>query len=474
MRFASLLAFAIVCIPTAAPCSAQGLVDADRVRLLERLHRLDMGHTDWTLLRDIGDKAAALGSAAVPVIEAEIAAAQTHEDPRYSLRLLGVLARCDPARGTAKLGEALGSEDANTAAIAARVLGFCGLAGERVAAVVSARLPQEQRKGVANALALAAGDAGAGAVGPLLRDRLASGKLEADAVAWFGLAVAEIADKESQAKALEWLQGKTPMQASAVLLVRRMREPKAEARLLELLAAAAGNEGYRDWILGSLGACGGAATKAELKKQLAAEAVANGAEGVRVVAGQAEARQLALLRLGDAEQLAWAKGVIASHAETSNGEGPSLTMMSPSLARLPELFGKWNLPGGVEVMTACLADKKAPAWIRAHAARGLCWRRDIRGLQAAAALLTTENYPEHEFGVPEALHAAQQTLHEFVADADRPDCLVVERTGVELDDETHARAIAVGKQWQQWLQKKAGKVTWRDAPQDVQNLQYWY
>src|SRR5262249_10503777 len=157
-------------------------------------------------------------------------------------------------------------DDADIAAIAARVLGFCGVGAEHVAAVVAARLPQEQRKGVANALALAAGDAGATATVPLLRDRLAGGKLAPDAGARFGLAVAPVADKERQGKALEWLQSRTPLQVAAVLLVRRMREPKAEPRLLEMLAATGDNQGYHDWILGSLGACGGDATRAALRK----------------------------------------------------------------------------------------------------------------------------------------------------------------------------------------------------------------
>ena len=56
--------------------------------------------------------------------------------------------------------------------------------------------------------------------------------------------------------------------------------------------------------------------------------------------------------------------------------------------------------------------------LRIHAARGLCWRRDPRGLVALADLLT-------EPGAADALHIddAQRTLQEFVADADRPDHL---------------------------------------------------
>lgn len=88
---------------------------------------------------------------------------------------MGVLARSDPGKGVAMLADAVSGDDARTASIAARVLGFCGVGAEHVTAVVTARLPQEQRKGVANALALAAGDAGATAAGPLSRERLASG-----------------------------------------------------------------------------------------------------------------------------------------------------------------------------------------------------------------------------------------------------------------------------------------------------------
>jgi len=48
----------------------------------------------------------------------------------------------------------------------------------------------------------------------------------------------------------------------------------------------------------------------------------------------------------------------------------------------------------------------------------------------------------------------QETLHEFVANQDRPDYVIVG------DDED--AAARVGKQWQAWRKRKGADIEWRE------------
>jgi hypothetical protein len=469
-----LLAF-LAPIAAAQPPQA-GLRADDHARLVERLHRLDMGHTDWTLLLDVGEKAKVLGAGAVQVVVAEIAASKEREDPRYMIRLMGVLARIDPPQGTARLAAVIAGEDAKAAAIAARILGRCGAPAESVAAVVADRLPTETRDGVTDALVLAAGDAGASATARLLRDRIESGKASGESLQWFSIALAQVAAKDLQAEAPSWLRPDGKLMAAGLLLVRRAHDTRAEKPVLELLPGVKDEETYA-WFAQTLGAIGGEASRTALRGRLAADAAKAqatakelGGEGA-VLLGQSDVSpaQLALVRLGDADALKWVKGTIAAHGSGASGQGENrLTFdtMSPALAQLPELLGKWNVPGAVEILATCAGSEATPVWMRAYAARGLCWRRDPRGLSFAAQLLAGSAASTDPF-VGKGVEVAQRTLHEFVADTDRPDY-------VPSDEQPYAPAPAVGQPWKQWLAGKAGKFRWREPPQDANDMLLWY
>jgi hypothetical protein len=455
-------------IPTAQKPGA--LPEAERARLLQRLQRLDIGHTDWILLLDVGEKTKALGLAAVAVVAAEVAAASGREDPRYAVRLMGVLTRIDPAQGTAKLAAAIDGKQDALAALAARVLGRSGAPAEQVGAVVNARLPKETRSGVAGAMALGAGEAGATGTARLLREQLMGGNLDQDTARWFATALAQLGGKELQAEARTWLKADSPLLAAGVLLVRRARDVKAEAPLLELHAATEDPQ-LAERIAQTLGSCGGDATRAAFRAALAAQA-REAADAGAVVIGSShlDPRRLTLLRLGDSATVKWARETVAGHGTGVHGKGSGAVTfagLSPEIAQLPQLLGKWDVPGAVDTLVACSADPKAPCWIRAHAARGLCWRRDPRGLTAAAALLATMGEQARDPFVAEGLTTAQKTLHEFLSDVDRPDYTVIDR-------EAAAPVAELGGQWQAWLARKTGKVTWRDPPQDGDDLLFWY
>lgn len=448
------------------------LSEPERTKLVERLRRLDADSTDWTLLQDIGEKTKALGSKAVPVVVAEIEAASKQSDPRYGIRLMGVLARIDPGQGVAKLEAVIASSDANSA-VAARVLGRSAPAAN-VAAVVSARLPVETRNGVASALALAAGDAGATAVAKPLREMIESGKAPRQSLQWFSIALAQVADKDMQAEAPKWLQAGAKLAATGLLLVRRSHDPKAEQPLLELLPKVT-DKGTLAWFAQTLGAIGGDASRAALRTALATKLEKEKQDlaeegGVAMGSTELEPMRLALLRLGDPESVKWAKALVSNHGSGAIRAGDkrvTYDVMGPEIAQMPELLGKWNVAGSVEVLVAATSSASTPPWMRAYAARGLCWRRDARGLSAAAAILAIPNDEAPDPFLAKGLEVAQQTLHEFVADLDRPDYL-------PIDPQAAAPAGGVGELWQQWLAKRASKIKWREPPQDATDLLLWY
>ena len=249
--FAWIAAFAL----TVQLCGQQQvdeLPEPERTTLLQRLRRLDISYTDWTLMLDVGEKAKALGARAIPVLVAEIATAAEQDDPRYGIRLMGVLTRIDPPQGITKLEGVIASADAGAAALAARVLGRSAPAAN-VAAVVVARLPAESRGGVASSLAMAAGDAGATGTAMLLREMIENGKVPRQSSQWFALALAQVAEQDMQAEAPRWLRTGSNLAATGVLLVRRTRDVKAEQPLLELLPQVT-DKGTLAWFAQTLGA----------------------------------------------------------------------------------------------------------------------------------------------------------------------------------------------------------------------------
>src|SRR5580765_4962442 len=258
-------------LPAAPPQATDALRQEERARLVERLHRLDMDHTDWTLLQDVGEKTKAVGPKAVPVVAAEIEAVADRDDRRYQLRLMGVLARLDGPRGTAMLGETIASDDERLAAVAARILGRCGAPAEDVAKVVAARLRDETRSGVVDSLVLGAGDSGATELAKWLREAIENGRPQGGSRQWFAVALAQLAGKDMQAEAPAWLRPDSPLLAAGVLMVRRSRDPKAEKPLLELLPKRTA-PGFSDWLVAALGACGSEPTRVALRSALAAAA----------------------------------------------------------------------------------------------------------------------------------------------------------------------------------------------------------
>jgi hypothetical protein len=436
------------------------LTTPDRTRLETSQKRLDTDYTDWVLLLDIGEKAAVLAPASRELVADTAAAAKGRGDGRYYLRLLGVLARIDPEQGTARLAEAIASSEQAKAALAARVLGRSGAPPERVAAVIGARLPQEKRKGMAGALALAAADAGAAGVVKVLRERLTNSRLDRTSQLAVATALAQLVGPEAKKEAAGWLKADSPLLAAGILLARRWHDVKAEPALLALHAATTDDRDLAQWLAQTLGAVGGDATRKAFRSALDAEARGEADPGIAAMSSDLDPRLLALLRLHEDKAVAAVRSLIGGAAAGGR------TATTPAVARLPELFGKWNAPGAVDLLAGVAADESAPALVRAYAARGLCWRRELRGLEAAAAILARKEHA-NEPALAEGLTAAQQVLHEFTADGDRPDYVLVDRGN-------EAAAVAVGEAWQQWLGQHAGKVTWREPPPNVDELLFWY
>lgn len=416
--------------------------------LEQRLAGLAMSYTDWVLLRDICDKAARDREAALPIVTRAVATARESGDPRYHVRVLGVLARIDDA-GLEQLRAIIAGDQVGTAAVAARVLGRCGRADAALGLSLREALEAEQRPWVASAIALAAADAGATSVAPAIQARLRAGDLPKEVALWFASALA-IVRKPPLRTIDAWLRSDSALADAGVLATRwHGRQRRFEELLLDRMATVEGDA--RDWVAQSLGVCGGESAKRVLRESYIADSESDG--GAVIVSSNVDARLLALARLGEPVARRWLAKAVEGDFRSATAS-PSFELLTPETARLAELYGKWRCPGSTAALAARLAGARGHATSRAYAARGLCWQRDVRGLSASADLLVTPKLSTLERGLGMALTKAQANLHEFVANADRPDYVVVD------DDE--AAAGKVGRAWRTWLEENADAIEWRE------------
>lgn len=436
----------------------------ERASLEQRLDRLDGRSTDWVLLADVSDKVLLFGSRAVPLLCERAKAALERDDPRFGLRLLGVLCRLDDD-GSRQLFEIVGSKDERAAALAARIIGRSQSPAARTHARLVEALKKEKRPTIISALALAAADAGATAAATPIRSRITEKAVEPGIARWLAIALACLEKELPKKSLLEWLAPESPLVESAVLLARSHRDPEVEGKVVELLQSAEDKTRWT-WLIEALGACGGDESKSALRESLSAEEeeAKDESGGVLLASSNIDARLLALLRLREPAAIAWAKATVASEGRGEAASGMTFAMMSEEQARIPELLGKWKITEADSAIEACLKSKTATGQLRIHAARGLCWRRDARGLRAAAEILadpksTAMPFDLHSTGMP-----AQNTLHEFVGNADRPDYVPLEDGAV---------AAELGKQWIAWIDKNESKIQWREPLSESQDLLLW-
>ncbi|MGE3174249.1 MAG: hypothetical protein AB7O97_16595 [Planctomycetota bacterium] len=436
---------------TGAESAGESGGDAWRDQLVRRLRHLDLPFTDWVLLRDVGDKVATLGQKAQPAVAFEVEFARDSADPRYRIRLLGVQARIDTDAAVKQLEQVVVGDDEALAALAARVLGRVGAPTGRIAELLKDRLARETRLSVRGALILAAGEAGATESAPLLQVMIEKGAVEGQELLWTWTALAQTAGRELAVASDVWLVPESQFVGAAVLMARRWGL-RTERELLELLARSPA-EPLRSWVLQTLAAVGGDDTRKALRQAVDAD----GAAPTVVVETGLDPRRLALLRLGDKDARRWAIDQVVRAATRPEAE----------VRRLPELFGRWNVDGAAELLLEWAADPARSLLLRASAARGLCWMRDPRGLRAAAAVLQADAVDAHEPMELAGLQLAQQTLHQFVADAERPDYL-----GLLPGD--REKAGERGLRWRAWLDAREAALQWRRPTPESADLWRWY
>ncbi len=438
--------------------TAETAVQAERAHLVQLLRQLELPYTDWALLRDVTEKVAASAAMAQPVVAVEIEMARTNPDPRYRVRLLGVQVGLDPGAAVDQLAGIVRGEDEALAALAARVLGRVGAPAGRIDELVRERVVQDARVAVRGALLLAAGEAGVGATAPLLRTLLEKGAVTGNEVLWTWTALAQCATAELAAPARLWVAEHSQFLGAAVLMARRFGDAESERGLVRLLETAP-PEPVATWVAQSLGAIGSDVARKALRTAIDADEKAR-KTGVLVVAAAVDPRQLALLRLGDKAARDWVVGRVAR----------ADTLLDSGIARVPELFGRWRLDGAAQQLDDWLDKPALPLIVRASAARGLCWLRERRGLEAAAALLGEKGLDALSPPVAEGLQLLQRTLHEFVDDLSRPDY-----RGFVLGDAK--KAAAVGRDWRAWLQQHEDALRtlrWRSPGEDTEDLRFWY
>jgi hypothetical protein len=451
-----LLTIALVTVCTAVATRAQDQQDPAApgdARAATLLATLDTGHTDWVALQDVGDKFAALGATGRAELDRALAAAATREDRRFELRLLGVLARFD-ATAVPRLGLRIGDDEEEQAAIAARVLGRSTADTAAVALELNARLRTERRPLVLGALALAAAEAGCAEAAPAIRRAIEAGAVPERP--WLHQAHAMLAVGTPATTLVEWL-GNDALRPSALLLARTSPDGELAAALLRRRGDDVPDL-HREWLLQSLGAIGGRDAMVALRTDLRDAPRSD----TTVPATPFDARRLALLRLGDPDARKLALATLRGNGKRMM-RGVSAQFLDPELPQLAELLGKWRLLGIADELHDLIGDEKVLLWSRSRAARGLGWQQDLRGLHAAAKLLTAAG-TTIEFGGAMAHATCQATLHEFVANADRPDYVPLGTS--QLDP----RAAEVGTRWQTWLAANATKVTWREPRNDGEML----
>lgn len=459
-----LLAVAVANVFVPAVAAQEAAADLRLAALEARLGSLDDRSTDWVLLRDVCDKAAAIGAAAAPVLDKAIAAVADRKDQRFAVRLLGAQARVDE-RGVQRLRAQIVGQHAGVAAFAARVLGRCGATGDLVQRALLETFDVEHRPGVAAAVALGAADAGVTALAPAIEHALSDLDLEEQVAAWLAVALGRLSAEVPVATVEKWLRGSVPLADAGAVAARWHPEASFEQLLLVRMRKSEGDVFAH--VVGSLGSCGGDAAMRALQLGLDADRRAREDEqeetGTVMMSSETDPRLLALARLGDpAAQQALAALIGAPARGEQNGV--TFEMLTPQQARLAELYGKYRCADAAKHLLAVLADEGLSCTARGYAARGLCWQRDRRGLEAAAALLVTPHMTPLEQGLGMALVGPQNTLHEFVANADRPDYVVIG------DDEQ--AAAEVGRAWQEWLAQHADSLEWRE-PLPADDLLTW-
>ena len=438
----------------AFPSHAAGQQDAARERTATLVQRLDMEHTDWTLFLDVSDKVHAIGKPAIAVIDEELAGERAKASRRYALRLLGVLARID-RRGIDELASAIDGDEVDTAAVAARILGRSGADHDAVENAFVARLGPRARSGVSGAIAMGASDAGAKAAAAPLRLMLGNHTVRGQDAHWVAVGAGTLTHKLADVR--ECLAASGSLQKVGILAARTVRDDAVTKRLKELIETTDDGTTW-DWIVQAFGAIGDDEVRDKLRQSIEGESEA-------ITSTSLDQRRLALVRLGDAKQIAWALGAIGN---SGRGESNGITMqfMGPALAALPELLAKWKVDGAKKALSAFAANQELLVGQRAYVARGLCRLRERSGLELAAELLATERKDREAFPLQRALEVAQMALHDFVADPSRPDYVPIER-GAE------GAAVEIGQRWQKWLEEKGAAIAWRDAREETEDLLFW-
>lgn len=424
----------------------------DRVATLVR--RLHMKHTDWTLFLDVSDKVLAIGSPAVPVIDAELAGERAKTSRRYALRLLGVLAAIE-RRGIDELAAAIDGDDFGLAAVAARILGRCRGDRTTIENAFVARLRPGARSGIVGALAMGASDAGVKAVAAPLRLMLANHAAREPDAHWVTVAAGTLTDGLEDIR--KCLAASGSLQKVGILAARTVRDEAVMKRLKELIETTDDPTTW-EWIMQAFGAVGDDEVRERLRQSIEGEPE-------EILSTELDDRRLALIRLGDRKQIEWALGHIVSGGRGQTG-GVTTQVLGPELAALPDLLAKWRVDGVVEALAALGQNPAVSVWQRAYVARGLSRLRDRAGPDLAAALLAAGDHRASEFDLAGSLNIAQCALHHFIADTSRPDYVPIERG-------TEGVAIEVGEQWKKWLGGKGTAIAWRDAREETDDLLFW-
>lgn len=402
-------------------------------------------YDDWVLLRDLCDKAALAGPHSLTSLNDAVKRA-TGGVPERRVFLLGLVARLSDD-GVRQLLAIVGKEresvvDRKLASMAACVLGHCGSRSTIWQAGIRDALKVESDDGIVVHLIESACNADLPELLQVVMESVASDTLGGRDPKFFCYTAGALARNASPATIMQWIVSPGRENSVGLVAARWHQNKDFERVLIERLPRAKGKE----WTLTveSLGACGSKRALDALRESLDSS-VREGRddEGLGhyiTDLPHLDPRLLALARLGEDQALEWVRQhMMATHAVRYGGRKQFDALM------LIEFFGRWNMKDARGELTRVLKDPNAVIPQRCHAARGLCWLKKHEGLTASAELMSGFEDPGSRCWF------AQETLHDFVANLDRPDMV--------LDP---AQYEAASTEWLAWLEKNRTRIEWRE------------
>jgi len=456
-----MLATVMGCVSQPYPAEDRTLANAVEVGAVRiRVEELEAHYDNLVLFDDLRDKVASIGAPAAPVLKMAIAKAD-NSNPQRTIFLTALLAILDDLAMDALIAAAVGEVDSPDSP-AIKLLGRVGAIKTKAREEIQ-RLTLESTNPLRERdIVHAAIDAGClGCVAHFI-ERLEDGRNNL-----LYHAIGTLARNMPKSEVLAMIESGGALGDAGAFAARWSVDSKIESALIERLDKVQGWSWI--WTVESLGAVGGKKALEALRRDYLAsprEEVTGPRErrnGMWYRRGtdnpSIDVREWALARLGDADSLDLIRFAMSSERFCHYGLNKQIWAH-----KLSEQFGAWAMPGAEETLQLMTNGLGRSSSERQGAARGLCWLKKLEGLYALARLLN-QDHPKTDLEWDRSLVRAQDTLHSFVGNANRPD--------YEIFDGTEGAYRKVGMAWTEWIRRNEQAIQWRRPSHDGLVVLWW-